>query len=411
MGGRNDGAVKAMASGGRVHPAVITISAMLALGLLGDSLLYSVLPLYAEELGIPVIMVGWILSINRWIRLLSNPIAARTFDRFAVHGPVFFSSLGAAVSTAAYAFPLGSIGFLAARVVWGFAFSHFRLGGYLVVMRTSRSVMGLAMGVRQAVARMGSAFTVIAGGLLIDTLGYQNGMLLLAGASALGLPLTVFLRRQLHGTGVDLQETGTNRREQEVVRWTLAPWFCCGASFFTQLVSAGLVVSSLSVLLQERIGQSAQLAGLTLGIATIAGLVFSAHWLSALVLSPAAGWIADRLGRRRPFIAVTILQAAALFILAGVDWAAVTITSAVLFFVLSNFQRVLMDAAAADTAQGHDGARLISRYNSFQDLGAASGPILGYSLGAAVGFSTVYAAAALLVLAVAAVAVSRRAAG
>lgn len=79
----------------QVNRAVFTISGIMALALIGDSLLYSVLPIYADELGIPLVMVGAILSMNRWIRLISNPYAAKTYGQQTVFKPVFFSILGA----------------------------------------------------------------------------------------------------------------------------------------------------------------------------------------------------------------------------------------------------------------------------------------------------------------------------
>ena len=164
----------------------------MALALIGDSLLYSVLPIYAERLGIPLVMVGAVLSINRWVRLLSNPLAVQIYRRRSVLLPLLFSAGGAAVSTAMYAFPLGTLSFLLARILWGFSYSFFRLGSYLVVLETSRPVLGLAMGITQAVSRLGSAFTVVVGGVLIDSLGYQTGMLAVAALSACAFPLSKY---------------------------------------------------------------------------------------------------------------------------------------------------------------------------------------------------------------------------
>ena len=51
-------------------------SAVIGLGLLGDTLIYAVLPLYHAEWGISLFMVGVLLSLNRWIRLLANSLMA-----------------------------------------------------------------------------------------------------------------------------------------------------------------------------------------------------------------------------------------------------------------------------------------------------------------------------------------------
>ncbi|NMB21113.1 MAG: MFS transporter [Firmicutes bacterium] len=236
----------------QVNRAVFTISGIMALALIGDSLLYSVLPIYADELGIPLVMVGAILSMNRWIRLISNPYAAKTYGQQTVFKPVFFSILGATASTALYALALGVVSFLLARGLWGFSYSFFRLGTHLVVLQTSRPVLGLAMGVTQAVSRLGSAFTVITGGVLIDLLGYQNGMLLLASLTALALPLAFLLRSQMKTVSVD-QEGEDGQGENVSGNRTLSTLFCLVAALVTHVVGDGLVASSLSLLLRERI--------------------------------------------------------------------------------------------------------------------------------------------------------------
>ncbi|NLL47853.1 MAG: MFS transporter, partial [Firmicutes bacterium] len=94
------------------HKAVLNVSTIMALSIFGDSLLYAVFPLYAEQLGVPLVMVGVVLSINRWIRLFSNHLAAKTFSTHSLYVPIILASVGAAISTGMYAFPIGIVGFL-----------------------------------------------------------------------------------------------------------------------------------------------------------------------------------------------------------------------------------------------------------------------------------------------------------
>ncbi|NLM53859.1 MAG: MFS transporter, partial [Firmicutes bacterium] len=166
----------------------------------------------------------------------------------------------------------------------------------------------------------------------------------------------------------------------------------------TYVVGNGLVSSSLSLVLQQRVGDAVSVGSLTLGIATIAGLVFSSRWLTGMIVAPLAGHVGDRFGRRMPFGAVTTVQGAALILLAVWDSPHATAVGIVFFFVLLNAQRVLLDAALGDSTQGVGQSQIIGRYNSLQDLGAALGPILGYWIGAALGFELVYGAAGLLLI-------------
>ena len=61
---------------GGVPRPVLIISAMIAVSLLGDSALYVILPANFPQRGLTPISVGLLLSINRWVRLLTNVPAA-----------------------------------------------------------------------------------------------------------------------------------------------------------------------------------------------------------------------------------------------------------------------------------------------------------------------------------------------
>ena len=65
---------------------------------MGDSLMYVVLPTNASEFGITgalgvsaSIWVGVALSINRFIRLVSNAYAARVYERYGLRTPFILS--------------------------------------------------------------------------------------------------------------------------------------------------------------------------------------------------------------------------------------------------------------------------------------------------------------------------------
>ena len=56
----------------RGYAPVALVALATAFSLLGDQMLYSVLPTYYDSLGLTYIQVGVILSANRWIRFRSE---------------------------------------------------------------------------------------------------------------------------------------------------------------------------------------------------------------------------------------------------------------------------------------------------------------------------------------------------
>ena len=67
----------------RPHSTVVAISAATAFSLLGDQMLYAVLPAYYDQLGLTAIEVGILLSANRWIRLVTNQMAHAASPRLS----------------------------------------------------------------------------------------------------------------------------------------------------------------------------------------------------------------------------------------------------------------------------------------------------------------------------------------
>ena len=59
---------------------------------IGDAFLYPFLPLYAATIGIPVVWVGFLLSVNRFTRILFNPIVVKCFDNLNVKAVTVLAS-------------------------------------------------------------------------------------------------------------------------------------------------------------------------------------------------------------------------------------------------------------------------------------------------------------------------------
>ncbi len=70
---------------------VTAVGTAVALCIMGDSLMYSILPLHAVSAGIALPLVGILLSANRFIRLLSNRWAGSAFERYGSRLPFVVS--------------------------------------------------------------------------------------------------------------------------------------------------------------------------------------------------------------------------------------------------------------------------------------------------------------------------------
>jgi MFS family permease len=134
-----------------------------ALSLMGDATLYAVLPTHFADAGIAIGSVGIILSINRFIRLLTNGPAGWVFDRLPDRRATFLGSLVLGVgSTMLYALSTGLEALFMARLLWGLAWSGIWIGGNAIVLQMApQSQRGHWVGVFQVWFFGGSAVAFI----------------------------------------------------------------------------------------------------------------------------------------------------------------------------------------------------------------------------------------------------------
>src|SRR5688500_4876305 len=93
----------------------------------GDSFLYVVLPVYASQLNVPVIWIGLLLSINRFVRLVANQLFAYLFYHYGFRRITIVTAILAMMSNFIYGLAPGIIIWIIARVIWGFCYSALRI--------------------------------------------------------------------------------------------------------------------------------------------------------------------------------------------------------------------------------------------------------------------------------------------
>lgn len=114
----------------------LSIAAATALSLLGDAVMYSVLPSYYGQIGLSPLQVGILLSINRWGRLTSNHLAERCYRGTSVKVWLVSAYLLGSLLTATYGLFKAFSVLLVARILWGVCFSFIRQAGIMTVVNT-----------------------------------------------------------------------------------------------------------------------------------------------------------------------------------------------------------------------------------------------------------------------------------
>ncbi len=354
-----------------VIPAAITVGLLI----MGDSFMYSALPLAGPAMGLSLLEISLLLSANRWIRLLSNSIMASLLLRL----PMRFLFTGATglglLSTLAFVRPFGFPLYLVARLAWGLSWSVFRQSAYLAVWLQQVHTQGRSLGSWWGLVRLGSGLGVLVGGLILDRSGFGPAMLGLSGLAVIGILVSLILDWPDHNAtpmGVPsvtrdvLFQTWARLGQQSDMIWSLA------LAIGTRLCLT-LTIALISLFLQERLEFSFDF----LGLGFIAGLVLAIHWVSAIVAAPLVGAASDRFGRTRTIILMTVLVSASL-IAAAMTRGYTALASAVGVMLFFSGLRVAVEVGVSSLAQRDPHPHLVMGiYSTLDDFAAALGPIIG----------------------------------
>ncbi len=353
----------------RAFPPHLLAAGALTLALVGDAVLYAVLPATAATYGLGAAGVAAVLSVNRFARLALNPLAARWLASVGLRHGSLAGSLVAVASTAAYAFAPGLAWLLAARVAWGAAFATLRLcvQGYAIVERRHAA---RRLGSATALQHLAPALLLVAAAALLAPLGVRTLFLALAGLTAFAIVLAWALppapaRGRLPAAVATLQPAPGG---VGVARRLAAPWGPGGLAASVAFGVDGVMMAGI-VLALMAVGWSPLAAA-----QTGAGLL-AARKVVQVVVAPLAGWLGDRFGTSRTVRWNGLVTALGLGLMAlGPWWHTALLVGAFLAMVAASAVTTLVPATAAGSSTG-ERLRQLGWLANARDLGAATGAV------------------------------------
>lgn len=385
--------------------------------------MYVVLPTAAADFGVTRTLglsagfwVGLALSINRFVRLFSNSIAARTYEHFGLKLPFILSVALGAATTLGYALSPGIAVLLLARLLWGVSYSFMRLASQIVAFRFgSNDSRGRYLGFFNAGQRLGSLVAVTLGAGLVAIYSPQAVFAVLSGIGVFGILVALRAPR----ISVPSLRTGTNagavkeRHSQltGIVRGlSPAPHMLerrirnAVASislmrFSVAFASNGLAIATISPYLLELLSNDRRAFGLPLAAVTLAGLLIGVRWFSDLALSMPLGHVSDRIGRTRSITFATMVMITVLVLVGVLDSPELFLLLMPWMFITAVLATTSMDAAAGEMVPDNSRASVMAKYANWQDLGGAVGPLVGLVIADLLGFQAGYLIAAGLLVA------------
>ncbi len=349
-----------------------------AISLLGDSTLYTVLPhpQVASQVGVSLAMVGVLLGVNRAVRLLLNGPVGLIYDRLP-RRPLLVASLAiGAISSMIYAAGSGFWPIFAGRAMWGFAWSLLWIGGNAVVLDISTDEnRGQMSGRFQMWFFIGIASTALLGGLMTDLFGFRTGQwisALLIGLAAL-LWFTLFPETRTgdqQSVPVDISKNNMVPIPWRIVLTVSFP------AFIARFISWGVLAATAILWLSGLIGEGLPVWELYIPIATLTGFFTALTMLTSIFSASAVGFLSDRVGRRWPIVALTLLLGAAGIWLMSAGSIPIALLGAMIVPIVGGGVETLVPAIIGDRIVAQSRGRALGITNTFGDLGATIGPII-----------------------------------
>ena len=331
---------------------VVTSSSILSLALVGDALIYAVLPVHAEAFGVSLVWVGVLLSANRFVRVFAYGRIAGLAQRFGLRRLCIAALLAAIVSTAMYGLATGAAALLLARILWGLAFAGLLLVtlGHAV---HDRARVGSRLGWSRAIQHVGPVVALVAGAWLTGVLGPRTVFVWLALLTAIAMPLALSLP-------VDQTGSGAPMSTRILGRPTLIDLLFALQGFGVD----GVFAVSITLLLAQELP-------LDLAVLSGASLLAVRHVCDA-VGAPLFGHIGDRHGAGRILAATMACTAVGFF---GIAWG-FTIAGALLMLFSRSALTVLGPAVVVQRiSPARSAIGDLARMHAWRDLGAAMGPL------------------------------------
>lgn len=334
--------------------SVLQVGIISGIAGMGDGFLYAYLPVKGESIGFTPIMVGVLLSMNRFVRFFSNRFVAYFANKIGVKKIYATGILFSFLVGAIYAFsPFFSL-WVVARVVWGICFSILRFAKLQYISVCDK--MGSALGWSASLAGIIQIIAYFIGPLLVSF--FFDGMPFIVFSCILLFFIPLLIK---------LPDVEVVQQEIQLMRFQLPNQIDLWG-FLTNFSLNGLLIVGLSKLLK--------LEGNEETLLFYTALFISLRRTIGILFAPLVGHFVDRFGLYQMYrIMVLFLVTGMLLIMSDLAPLGLLIT-----FIGATANQNITPLLRIHTTVKEEQFNGITCLTSSQDMGAALGALLGLSL-------------------------------
>ena len=382
----------------RLPPFPVTITSLsVAAALLGDAMLYVVMPSRPELWYISIFQVGILLSANRLVRLFTNPASAYIVARFGVYQPFQWSLLASLSVLVAYALTSSFTLLLLARLTWGACWSTLRLvSQWIASDQSDETNVGFNLASNASLIRIGSIGGALFGGILSDYIGYKLTFSIFGTLTILSW---LVWRNASSYRYKPIGEHLKGERHNFLTLLKNVDILLIGMSGLAiGLVIPGLMSASLGHFIRSSFGTDFSLLFISFTVTAYTGLMLGFRSFSEVFVGPFGGYISDRYGRLKVLVISVVLSSVGLLLVSVTDDILFTTIMIALIFAAGVLLMMQLLPLVSVVAEQNSRSGVFSVYNTFQDFGSALGPLIGLSLVSTRYLSLLYQSSSVLLI-------------
>ncbi|MFB6299264.1 MAG: MFS transporter [Halobacteriales archaeon] len=387
----------ASGSGASEYNVRLVVGSLIAgvfFGGVGGGVAFPTLPTLGTILGIAPVVVGFILSANRFTRLVMNTPAGQIIDTVGTRKPMIaglalqgITPFGYIIGLSPDQIPiLDAAGiFFTSRLLWGIGSAFVFTGAFGTVIHvTTERNRGKWIGYFRGGQSLGFPTGLILGGILTDLYGYSIAF---GVAGLTGLFAALVAAVVLPDVTPDVSEPARIRELPSIIRADPRILMIGTVNLGVRFLFGGIILSTI-VLYAEVHGINIG----TLSAVGVSGALMAISVLASGATTVIAGNLSDRLSNRA-FVVIPAMGALALGFaaLAAVPMLATTVLGVALIGVGSGGTNPPLLAYLGDISPADDVGKMGGVYNVFGDIGSAIGPIVALPIAARIGYRAEYA--------------------
>jgi predicted MFS family arabinose efflux permease len=327
-----------------------------------------------------------------------HPLVGWFYQKYSIDSGLFIALCLTVLSTSSYGWAHHFYTLLIMRCLWGTAWSLLKQGSQLIVIEAGaqHQSIGTYTGIFNGISRLGSLVGMIAGGLCVEWVGLQVPVYIFAGLAMVSVPL-ILLFKEKDKRSVTLESSSTSftimslLTDKSFLRIVLL-------SITLAIVFQGFLKSILSYWIDHQDLSNVLWLG-AIGSAAWTGILQGLRWAWEPIISPWIGKNMDKRQFRGKILIITMPASGVLFILLPQSISPYLWLLVILLIMLTaTILSTAMDALAMERASYNSKQLTLTVYAISQDIGAAAGPLIGYSVFIYVGDSIICWVISLILL-------------